>query len=126
MYNSTATQTELLNICNEYIKDKISTAPTVVEKATKLLPTIAQRKCLGIKKPEESAKESLYSWEVENFAMIEVASAKEIRARREQRHLFGQKVQKISKLLSTIKDVSFVFCPHYLIAVAWVQTAPAK
>ena len=100
--------------------------PNILEKTAKLIPTIAERKCFGIKRvvkpvavppvspppmqivPEDNPKEALYCWEIENFNMLELPNIKDIRARREQRKLLGQKVQKIWKLITTIKEVADV------------------
>lgn len=101
---------DLYKECIEFLQGCNITDPIILEKAQKIIPTIAARKCLGVKNKDENAKECLYCWEVENFTMVEVASLKELKNRREQRKLYGQKVQKIWKLISTIKDVnSYVY-----------------
>jgi hypothetical protein len=80
----------------------------VLDKVAKLLPTIAQRKNYDIKRPaavDGGLKEPLCCWEVENINMLEVPNMKEVRVRREQHKLYGQKIQRLSKLVSSIKEV---------------------
>lgn len=88
------------------MKTVVPDTSSILATLERILPTIAQRKCLGVKRPEEDARESLYCWEIENFNLLEVQSAREVKARREQRRMYGQKVQKICKWISTINEVS--------------------
>lgn len=94
----------MLAECSEWVKVVNPNNTTIIDKIEKLLPTIAQRKCLGVKGND---KESLYCWEVENFSLIDVQSSKDLKIRREQRRLFGQKIQKLNKFIATINEVIY-------------------
>jgi len=94
----------VLEECGEYLKTIIPANSSIFGSLERILPTIAQRKCLGIRK-EEDSKEALYCWEIENFNLLEVQSIKEVKMRREQRRIYGQKVQKLNKWICSINEV---------------------
>ena len=106
---------EIVKECNLYIQ-ALTAGPAsktlgLEEKTTKLIPTIAQRKCfvarrLDIPTSSEAAlKDDLACWEVENFNILELPNIKDARTRREQRKLVSQKLHKLAKLLSCIREV---------------------
>lgn len=117
-FYSISTLPELIKECNEFLQnvfpqDKALTSQ-LSERIEKFIPTIAERKCFGIKKVEkaptansneETQKEALWTWEVSNIQILEIPNLKDIRARREQRKLLGQKLQKIWKLFNSVNEV---------------------
>ena len=112
---STLPLPELVRECNVYIQAVTaggsSASANLEERIGRLIPTIAQRKGFGPRKPEQSpsregpSKEDLGCWEVENFNILELPNIKDARTRREQRKLLGQRLQKLGKLIVGVKEV---------------------
>lgn len=85
--------------------------PQLLDKTDMFIPTIAERKSYGIKKDtpltpsEDTQKEALYAWELTNINILETPNIRDIKARRDQRKLLGQKLHRVSKLVNLIKEV---------------------